>query len=170
MSETPLRHEALRQEGGFTLLELMIAMLVLVIGITSATATLASSGTAERTLRERQIVIQAANDFIDQVLSTDFFQVIPAYRPGGTPGPTFAVPIFEATTSGRIDFFFDETARDADLPMPLGFPRDLDGDGLATNTNASVNPQVIVAVVTVSWGRAGSLQFWRAPIVIRRTG
>ena len=45
----------------------------------------------------------------------------------------------------------DETRTDAALGCQLGMPRDLDGDGLATNTNVSGTALLIPVVVRARW-------------------
>lgn len=165
-----VRHNEARQdEAGFTFLEVLVSMVIITIGVLAVTFSLANNSTATRSLSERQIAMQSALDFIEEVRATEFEQIYSTYRPGGTQGPIFFVPIFEQNTIGRIDFIVDERLRDQDLPVPLGFPRDLDGDGEATNPDSSLNPQILVAIVSVTWGRATNPQLWRVPVVIRKT-
>ena len=52
--------------------------------------------------------------------------------------------------TGRVTFILNETAVSQDA-QELGFPRDLDGDGEATNKDVSGNYTLLPAKVELSW-------------------
>ena len=60
----------------------------------------------------------------------------------------FEIPEIEAT--GQITIITDETDNSDDA-LRMGFPRDLDGDGLANNVDVSTNYLLLPVKVEVQW-------------------
>ena len=155
------------REGGFAYFEAMMALVLIAVAMSALAHTLADSGRSMRRISEKQLAMQAAMDVVEDVRALEFGEVLPTYREGGTVGPEFPLPIFQGQSFGRVEFFTDETAADAELPMPLGFPRDLDGDGLAVSGDVTGTARVLVGMVSVTWGPPTCPQTWRVPVVLR---
>jgi hypothetical protein len=86
-----------------------------------------------------------------------------SFGPGGDPGPFFQVrgltPVPGETRNGTILIPVDETATDEDLDCRLGMPRDLNGDGDASDTDVSGAARLIPVILEVNWkGFAGIRQ------------
>lgn len=60
-------------------------------------------------------------------------------------------PVAGESAVGSVRVITDETARDADLGVELGLPRDLDGDGLASNTAVGNAAHLLPVLVRVRW-------------------
>lgn len=157
-----------RNDAGFAYFEALIALVMVAIAMAALAHTLADTGSTMRRMSEKQLAMQTALDTVEEVKARGFEEILPTYAPGGLVGPEFPLPIFNGTALGRVDFVTDETLDDEDLPLDLGFPRDLDGDGRATNPDVTATARTLVGVVSVSWGPPTAPQTWRVPVVVRR--
>jgi hypothetical protein len=61
-------------------------------------------------------------------------------------------PVPGQATVGTVRLVTDETATDTALGVELGMPRDLDGDGLATNVAVTTTARLLPVVFEVRWG------------------
>lgn len=150
--------------GGFTLIEITMAMIILVIALMSLSGSTMRSHTLRRQNRERAMAHNAVRSVSERVysLSTRQAELSPetwastitaALSPGGSIGTSFLVPGLGkgGSTQGTIRIFTDETLTDATLEEKVGMPRDLDGDGVATNTDVSNTARILPVVVTINW-------------------
>ena len=76
------------------------------------------------------------------------------------PGDTFDVqglaPIAGSESVGTIQLITDETATDLGLGYEVGMPRDLNGDGDATDTDVSSDARLLPVLLEVRWrGQSG---------------
>ncbi len=82
-----------------------------------------------------------------------------ALRPGGSIGDIFDVPGLEpwrdAPSIGTVRVLTDETLTDAELGITLGMPRDLNGDGDASDVDVTDDATLIPVIVRARWGGAG---------------
>lgn len=157
-------------QAGFTLLELMIAVGVLLFGLLGfSQAVLRSVATNEAT-REGALAAEAARQVLETLQAETFGEVFrrynaePADDPGvaGTaPGSNFAVPGLTAQSSdadgfvGRIEFPTVAIAPGVlreNLALPaMGLPRDLNGDDFWDAADHSADYRLLPVVVRISW-------------------
>lgn len=127
-----------RRSGGFSIVEVLVATLVLTVGISGAAASIVSAMALTRTNTETALAQQSARRMLEQVRGMDFataFAVLSV-----APGKDFAVAGLRPLP-GDPDGFVGEvlfpTVLDAgvlelreDVADPAwGMPRDLDGSG-----------------------------------------
>ncbi len=94
------------------------------------------------------------------------------YGAGGNPGNQFDVagldPWVGNPSVATVTLVTDETATDAMLNAAVGMPRDLDGDGLATNTNVTTTAALLPAIVRMQWkGTSGQQQISQVVYLLR---
>lgn len=154
-----------RARNGFTLIEVSLALTVLLVAMLTATASTLRAHSLRRTNRERvqaQNAVRAAAERLQSLAAgaqDDALgwgaAVINGVAANGEVAPTFDVPELTAVDGelsvGTIVVVTDETRTDAELGCDLGMPRDLDGDGLATNANVTGTALVLPAVVRARW-------------------
>jgi type II secretory pathway pseudopilin PulG len=163
-----------------TLVELMIAASVLVIGLLGFMQVIAMSAGASTANQESNVAIEAARQKIEEIQVADFASIFALYNtsanddPGGVgtaPGGDFAVLgldpvmgdpdgmageiVLPATTglTGALEL------RENLVDASLGTPRDLNGDGLIDQLDHSADYGVIPVLVRVRWrGARGNAQ------------
>ncbi len=179
-----------RGRGGFSLLELSVAVIVLVIALGSLSGTILSSAKLTRVNEESAIAHQAARGMATTLQEAEFSEVFRLYNenaaddpdgPGTAPGSGFAVDGLALRTNdddglaGRILFptvLVDgdpvpQLREDVDEPR-LGMPRDLDGDGLDALDHAPDDYIVLPVSVLVEWRGSGGLSQVRLDLVLTR--
>jgi prepilin-type N-terminal cleavage/methylation domain-containing protein len=161
-----------------TLIEVMVAMSVLVVGLLAYTRAVAAAALAARTTRETTLATEAAWRVIESMRAEqNFNQVFSQYNTsaaddlgGGvvSPGANFAVPGLQAVPGdpdglpGEIVFPTTTVAgvvqlREDVVNVKLGPPRDLNGDGVIDGINHAANYQLLPVLVRVRWrGAAGN--------------
>ncbi len=154
-----------RPRGGFTMLEVSLALTVLVVALVATTASNMRLNSLRRSNRERVVAHNAVQSIAESVQAiaregvTDpggfGNHVVAALSAGGSLGTTFEVPeltpVAGATSVGSIVVVTDETLTDAALQAELGMPRDLNGDGDALDTNVTVSSRLLPVVITLRW-------------------
>jgi prepilin-type N-terminal cleavage/methylation domain-containing protein len=160
-----------KDQAGFTLVEVMVAVLVLVIAITGISGSMLSAMALNRVNRDTAVAQQAARLAMEELSGRPFSEVFAIYNsnPGdvtaGMPefGPNFAVfglnvadgdpdgmcgrIVFPTMTIGAIEELREDVV-DADL----GVPRDLDGDGVWPELANQADGYVLLPVrVLVEW-------------------
>ena len=161
------------RRGGFTLVEIGLAMTVLMIALMAMSASTLRMNSLRRQNRERAIAQNMIRAISEQVHATadrlrrtsndwsgDF---VSALADGGSMGNTFSVgeltPRTEQPTVGTIELVVDETATDDELGFELGMPRDLDGDGAIDNADVSATARLFPVVVRTRWtGVSGDVE------------
>lgn len=158
------------RRGGFTLVELMIAVLLIVVAMAGYLHSIVqSSATAEAT-RRMALATQSARETIEAMKSTAFEDVFATYNddpnddPGGVgmaPGAGFAVPGLEAAPGdpdglvGQILLPVDAAVPGVlreDLANPIfATPRDLSGDGVVDAADHSGDYALLPVVVRLAW-------------------
>ncbi len=82
-----------------------------------------------------------------------------ALRPDGSIGDIFDVPGLDpwrdTPSIGTVRVLTDETLTDADLGIALGMPRDLNGDGDASDVDVTDDAMLIPVIVRARWGGSG---------------
>lgn len=159
-----------------TLVEVMVAMSVLVVGLLAYTRAVASAALAARTTRETTLATEAAWRVVESMRAQqNFNQVFSLYNttaaddPMGiaAPGANFAVPglrpvigdadgmpgeiVFPTSTVGGVVQLREDTVN-----VKLGMPRDLNGDGVIDALDHSTDYKLLPVIVRVCWqGSAG---------------
>ena len=132
--------------AGFTLLEVMLACVLMSIAVLALMALIPTTTQLTETTEESNLAMQASHQIseaIRQYADKDFAYVWKAYNsdPSDDPngagtalGNTFSIPGLTATSEsvggmvGSITFFTDETLNTA-TSNKAGLPKDLNGDG-----------------------------------------
>lgn len=162
---TPRRRH---RSAGFTLVEVSVSITVLVLGVLGM---LASVTTGDRLIlenRETRQAFVAAQTMFAELQSQPIETVFQRYNgtksddPGGgtlSPGSTFTacgLARFTADSgeaTGELRFPSSNGTHlreDLDLPS-LGMPRDLDGDGVISQTPLTKTPLILPVAITVRW-------------------
>ncbi len=156
--------------GGFTLLETMIGISVLMVGLLALTSTSFVAHTLSDSDTDRRAAGAALSSVIEDITATAnrppegenswAETMVAAYGAGGDPGPTFDVPGLTPwqglASVGSIEIVTDETLEDAELEVELGMPRDLDNDAVVGDTDVSSTATLLPVIVRLQWtGRAG---------------
>ena len=161
-------------------MEIALAMTVLLVSLLSISATTLGSHTLRRQNRERVLALNAVRAMSERIHSTSYTaslddgtwasQLVATYGPDGTFGNTFDAPelnrVDPDTPVGTITLILDETATDAELDVELGLPRDLDGDGLTTNTDVSDRARILPILLEITWEGVSGIQTVRHPFYV----
>jgi type II secretory pathway pseudopilin PulG len=159
-------------QGGWTFVEVMIALVVLTVGVVSFLVSLTSSMQLSAAAHERDLAINAARQLLERMQTETFSEVFtrhnddPSDDPGGTgtaPGSNFAVTGLDAKSSdgdgcpGKILFPTSGGELREDISDSLlGMPRDLNGDGNVDSNDHAGDYILLPVLVRVEWtGIAG---------------
>jgi prepilin-type N-terminal cleavage/methylation domain-containing protein len=157
--------------GGFTLLELMLAMTVLAVAFVAISRAMVGAMSLNRVNRESAIVQDGMREMIETLQgAAPFGEIFIRYNsdPGDdpllglSPGDGFAVSGLDPVTGdpdglvGEIVFPTLQTGMGLelreDLPLPeLGLPRDLDGDGDVDNEDHAGDYRLLPVIVRLRW-------------------
>lgn len=146
---------------GFTLIEVMVAGIIIILAATMLVASLQYCMRASQSAREKTLALNGARAMVERLRGTPVRRIYLAYGPGGTAGPDFDVEGLSAADGdadgrpGKITFYDDESA---DAPE-VGLPHDLNGDEDTDDSGADVtdNYRLVPVRITVSWrGAAGN--------------
>jgi len=150
-------------EQGWTLLELMFALVLLAVGVVSFMLALSSSMRLATASREKDLAVSGARRIIEEMRSSaSFSSIFSTYddhdfdveglkpRPGDADGHVGKVTI--ANSGSELH----EDVTDADF----GLPRDLNGDGSTDSNDHSGDYKILPVTVTIEWaGVAGDARF-----------
>lgn len=151
--------------GGFTLIELCIAISLLMIGMVSVISATTRMHSLRRQNRERTLSQNAIRSVAERIHAQSYRfsdspdtwsqDLIGVFGPGGSVGNTFPVRGLNIVpgdaTVGTLQIITDETVTDDTLGVQVGMPRDLDGDGAATNIDVANNARVLPVLITLRW-------------------
>lgn len=167
--------------AGFTLIEVVLTMAVLLVGALAVTSTSVVTESLARTDRERRTVAMAVKSTVEEVKAAAV-QALDAeegwarslaadYAAGGIPGNEVDVPgmtpIEGENAVCAVQVVTDETLSDLDLGVNLGMPRDLDGDGVVANTDVRGSATLLPVIVRAQWrGAAGTRQLTRGLYIL----
>jgi prepilin-type N-terminal cleavage/methylation domain-containing protein len=154
-----------RSRRGFTLVEIALAVVVLVVAMLAMSASTLRMHGLRRTNRELALAQNAVRSIAEEVRAISragadsaagwSTHVRAALAAGGSLGSTFEVreltPPEGQPTVGTIEVVDDETVTDAELGLDAGMPRDLDGDGLATNGEVGAGARLLLVVLRARW-------------------
>jgi len=159
-----------RSRRGFTLLEVMISVLLLVIGIAGISRLTVGITRAGNLQRETERATEGARATIERIKCVAFSQAFRSYNatglddpgiPGTAPGANFAVPGLRAAPDdadslcGEIIFptapdHPEQLRENVDDPK-IGMPRDLNGDGAIDSVSHHDNYKLLPVRVRVVW-------------------
>jgi len=158
-----------RRRRGLTMIEIVCALAVLVLGVLGFSQALVGALRANVTTREATLATQAARSRIETLQATPFEEVFALYNAtdaddpaGGTaPGAGFAVPGLQALPGDADglpgEIFFPVVAgapgvlREDAGNAALGMPRDLDGDLFVDAADHSDDYRLLPVLVRVTW-------------------
>lgn len=162
-----------RGRAGFSLIELLVATTVLVLGMLGAIGTLTTVNGLGESNRESILASQAARSMIESLQAEAFedvferFNADPGDDPGGAataPGPGFDVPGL-TPQAGDADglagsVLFPVSAgnvlREDLVDARFGMPRDLNGDDVVDGEDHTFDRIVLPVRVRIEWtGRSG---------------
>jgi type II secretory pathway pseudopilin PulG len=163
---------ARKARAAFTLIELAIATSILMIGIVSVLSASSQMHSLRKVNRERTLAQNALRSLTERMhASAHGFadepdwatRLLATYGPNGSHGDTFAIeglaPLEGQTDVGRIVIGTDETDTDAAFGADVGLPRDLNGDGDATDGDVSGNARLLPVILVLRWrGENGAHQ------------
>jgi len=165
---------AARSRAGFSLLELLIAVGVLLFGLLGFSQAVLRSAVTNEAAREGALAAEAARELLESLQVEDFSTLFRVYNadpdddpagPGTAAGPNFAVAGLDPQADdpdgfvGRIEFPVAPGApgvlrEDVVLPA-LGMPRDLDGDDIVDAADHKGDYRLLPVLVRITWrGRA----------------
>ena len=166
-----------RPRAGFTLLEVMLACLLMGTAVLALMALIPETVMLTETTEEGNLAMQASlqvSEAVRQYADQNFAYVwrvynsAPADDPNGAgtapvlpflaPGNTFTVGLAPnqlenaagSTAVGTVTFFTDETLNTT-ASNKVGLPKDLDGDNAVTNTDVSATYTLLPFEVAVDW-------------------
>ena len=147
--------------GGFTLVEVAVAVIVLLVGLMALSASAVRVQGLARAARERMAAQNALRAKAEEIRSISRAGLSDPLGWGLhvtnalAALPTFAVegltPVEGQSTVGSVRLITNETQDDATLGVELGMPRDLDGDGLATNGAVAGSARLLPVVLEARW-------------------
>lgn len=145
--------------AGFTLLEVVLAGVILVVSLGGMLASVLSSDRLQQASAERSLAVRAAESRLEALQGADFETLFATWQ-----GTTFDVPGLSPQEGqvavGTIEFptVGGELREDADDPG-LGMPRDLNGDGRVDGDDRAGDYRLLPVRVRVAWrGAAGEAQ------------
>lgn len=162
-----------RRRSGFSLIELLVASTVLVLGMLGAIGTLTTVSRLGESNRESILAYQAARSMVESLQAEAFeevyerFNADPADDPGGAataPGPGFDVPGLAPQAgdadglAGRVLFPVSagNVLREDLVDASFGMPRDLNGDDVVDGDDHTFDCIVLPVRVRIEWtGRSG---------------
>jgi len=158
------RKRGSRDRAGFTLMEVALAVIVLLVGLLALSASAVRVQGLARAARERmaaQNALRAKSEEIRSISRAGLADPLGwgVHVTNALVGLTsFQVegltPCEGQASVGRVALVRDETASDAELGVELGLPRDLDGDGLATHSGVAGSARLFPVVLEVRWTSA----------------
>ena len=153
------------RNGGFTMIEIGLAITVLLVALVAMSASTVRMHALRRQNRERTVAHNAIRAICEEIQAVSreglddpagwAHHVLGTIAPGGTLGYAFTVVELEPWTAlafvGSITPVTDETRTDEELGLALGMPRDLDGDGVVSNTGVGDAARILPIVVRARW-------------------
>jgi len=174
---TPAQPIPRRSRAGLTLVEILCALAVLMIGLLGFTQAIFASSRSSQATKENTLATQAARRVLEEIQANVFDELFWRYNalasddPGGSgtaAGANFAVTGLQATADDA-DGFPGEVIMPVVAGVPgvlrenisdgkLGMPRDLNGDGAIDGLNHATDYEILPVLVRVRWRGPGGVQ------------
>lgn len=160
----------------------MVTASVLLVGLLAMTSTSVVVNSLRRSASDQQQAQQAMQAIVEDLHASAreadsapanwAGEILNVYGPGGVPGNAFPVqgldPWVGEPDVATVTLITDETATDGVLGVAAGMPRDLDGDGVASNVNVTGNASLLPAIVRIRWrGSSGQQQLTQVVYLLR---
>jgi type II secretory pathway pseudopilin PulG len=160
-----------RREAGLSLVELMIALVVIAIAILALFSLIVSSSQVQQETREKTLAYNAARQKIEAMRGETFTEIYARYNAntgdnpttGTSPGNTFTIDGLNTpsgmTAPGLI--LFPEVTNalaenyTGDGATTMGMPKDLNRDGDATDTTITTTYKILPVLIRVKWRGVG---------------
>jgi type II secretory pathway pseudopilin PulG len=160
--------------AGFGILELLIALSVMLLGLSGLVSVLLENIALGEQARNMAIAVQAARSRLEQLQGADLSTTFASFNdfagddPAGAPGPGFAVPGLDPDPAdgdgmtGDIAFPVAAggpgTLSETDPAFP-GMPRDLNLDGDAVDADVTADFGMLPVVIRLRWrASSGAIQ------------
>ena len=143
-------------------------MMVLTVAMGLFTSTVNSTSRQRASKRQAVIAAEGARRILEIMRSQNFQQIFALYNasivddpggPGTAFGPHFSVPGLSAQTGdadgfvGEVRFAWPGPAMsEQSVDEPLGFPRDISGNGAVDNVDHASNYILVPVEVRLRWG------------------
>ncbi|MED6334896.1 MAG: hypothetical protein VYE81_05805 [Planctomycetota bacterium] len=163
------------------MMELSLAVTVLMVALLAMSASTLHTHALRRQNRERALAQNAVRMISEEIqafsartLTEHAGQwsedLVGAFEPGGAFGATFDVTGLSTadgqTAVGSVQVVTDEALTDAQLGFELGMPRDLDGDGQATNGDVTTGARILPVIVRTRWKGVSGEVFMAHPFYV----
>ena len=169
-------NSTVRKRAGFTLVEVMVALVLLSVAMVGFSQSIVSSMVAANTDRDVRKATEASRGAMERLAGADFSELFALYNgnPGDDPDGAGSAPgqAFDVTgltvldddddgQVGQVLMPFVEVAgiwqlrEDLNLPE-LGLPRDLSGDGIIDSLDHSTDYVLLPARIRIEWKAAGA--------------
>jgi type II secretory pathway pseudopilin PulG len=158
------RKRGSRARAGFTLYEVALAVIILLVGLMALSASAVHVQGLARSARERMTAQNALRAKAEEVRSISRaglsdplgwgVHVVNAMAGIATFQVEGLTPVEGQPTVGTLRLITDETLSDTALGVELGMPRDLDGDSLANNPAVAHSARLLPVVLEVRWTSA----------------
>jgi len=158
---------SVRRAAGIALVEILVSLTLLAVGMLSLIATLVQNSRLQRATHEKHLAVVGAESILEDMRRADYGDLISTYGSGGTPGCDFDITGLNPRSSdadghvGHLSFILDETATDP-IAARFGLPRDLNGDGDATDVSVAASYRLLPVRIRIEWdgvSGASSLEF-----------
>lgn len=164
-----------RREG-FTLVEVMVAFVLLSVAMMGFSRSVVSSMLAANTDRDVRKATEASRSTMERLSGADFSELFALYNGnplddpdavGSAPGPAFSVTgltVQDADADGLVGEillpFIEvggawQVREDLDLPE-LGLPQDLSGDGIIDDLDHSEDYLLLPVRIRIEWKASGT--------------
>lgn len=177
MSPFVQRSIAAPGRAGFTLLELMLAMVVLTLAVSMLATSMGSLGSIGSQQSERAQASEAARTVLERMRDVPFDEIFARYNneptddpegEGTAPGCHFSageLEIWDTDSDGFVGYVYFpgnglELREDASHEK-LGLPRDLNLDGTIETEDVSENYRLLPVEVRVEWTSRGARREYR---------
>lgn len=166
------------RRSGLSLVEVMVALLVMTVGVYILSSTLTTAIAHAACQQERSVAIEAVGNTVEEMRAVPFGELFALYNgvgyddpagPDSAPGRFFDVPgLTPLRTPGGVAVPVGEIVmpsitgvlREDTIQPMLGLPRDLDGDLVVDAADHSRDYLVLPVVVRVQWmSRTGPRQY-----------
>ncbi|MBI5361348.1 MAG: prepilin-type N-terminal cleavage/methylation domain-containing protein [Planctomycetes bacterium] len=164
--------------SGFSLLELLATIAVMAITSMGVTSVILTCTDLDMTSYQTGVAMDKANEIMEMVRKTDFTSLISTYgatlTTEGVWVSGFDVPNLEVRATdldgmaGKVLIVVNETLYTEET-FTLGFPRDLNGDGMATSLDVTASYKILPVIVKVEWAtKFGDREYDLRTLIARR--